>query len=116
MSHQFISTLTKIVKELGGTHFFPNSDIFHDLTIVFRKDNLEIFDHVKFKITPAEIDCGISLKSKLTLGKYVPLKVYVYHLVEYMEEEFCTTILLPPTTARFYFRGEIEYKNYPLKN
>ena len=116
MSYIFLTTLLDIVKELGGSHFFPKRNPSHQITLSFRGDQYEVFDYLKFKVSTDEIECGIILKSELTNGRYVPLKEYVFLLVEYLEDEFYQPISLKPLTARFYFMGEISIKQYPIKN
>ena len=114
MSYIFLNKLLEIVKELNGYHFFPMKNDNHDITISFRGKDLEVFDHLKLKVSTRELECGVVIKSELTKGNYVNLKEYTYLLVEFLEVEFSKTISMKPLTARFYFLGEVREKNIQI--
>ena len=116
MSYVFLTTFSEIVRELGGYLFFPKKNDSYHITLSFRGDDLEIFDHLKLKISTSEKECGVVIRSEITNGKYMSLKEYIYLLVEFLEWEFLLPISLKPLTARFYFMGEITHKKLQLLN
>src|SRR5687767_14127829 len=107
MSNVFSDTRKEIIWELGGFIFYPNNEPWYDLGLAFYVNGLFFFDHLELKVSVTDKDCGIIIKSQITNGRYVPLNVYTFCLVESLEKELCITISIKPTTSRYYFLGEI---------
>ena len=115
MDYIFLVTLKRIIHDLKGTTYFPRKTKSDYHIGVFFSIKGNIFtDNLFLKCVPEERDCGVIIKSNITLGRSVSLAEYTFILVGILEDFYCDEFIMNKRTFRFYQVGGKMINRYKI--